>query len=61
MNKLYDKVATSEKFTAEKAGIPVKDQSDNATFGLDWASRQQNRPQEAPAPQKMPPIIPVAN
>lgn len=61
MSELYDRIDTANKFTPPPATeIPVKDQSTQAAFGLEWAARQACRP-ETPPPAQMPPIIPVAS
>lgn len=60
MNDLYDKIETSEKFTAPTEGVPVKDQAPAAAFGLEWAARQQPQAPPAESP-RMAPIVPVAN
>ena len=62
MSDLYKNIDAANKFKAPPIeGVPVKDQSEQAAVGLDWAARNQaQKPPEAEVPQ-MKPIIPVAN
>lgn len=61
MDDLYAKIDTANRFTPPPANaIPIKDQSSQAAFGLDWASRQSTR-ETQPEPQRMAPIVPVAS
>ena len=57
-NELYRQIDTAQKYAIDPQ--PVVDHGEQASHGLDWASRQ--KPQPKPAPIKpMAPIVPVAN
>jgi len=57
---LNDQIDTATKYTAASQGVPVKDQSEQVSVGLEWAKRLESRP--APEPVKtLIPIIPLAN
>ncbi len=61
MDELYARIDTANRFTPQPANtVPIKDQSSQAAFGLDWAARQGTR-ETPPEPQRMPPIVPVAS
>lgn len=61
MNSLYDKIAATEKLTARNPHqAPVVDQSTQASFGMDWAARQAQRP-APPEIAVLKPIVAVAN
>lgn len=61
MADLNDYVATADKFKVDQPDTPVVvDQSAQAAFALDWASRQAERPQPA-EPQQLRPAFSVSS
>jgi len=57
---LNDQIDTATKFAAAPQGIPVKDQSEQISVGLEWAKRHESQPPPEPI-KTLTPIIPVAN
>lgn len=61
MDDLYSRIDTANQFTPPPpTTVPVKDQSAQAAFGLEWAARQATRPVEPP-PSTLIPITPIAS
>lgn len=58
--KLNDQIDIAAKFTAAPQGVLVKDQSEQARVGLDWAKRLESAAPPEPI-KTLAPIVPIAN
>ncbi len=58
--KLNEQIDIAAKFTAAPQGVPVKDQSEQTTVGLEWAKRLESQAPTEPI-KTLPPIVPIAN